>query len=178
MKAAFQNHLNEEFEIGKNYKPNKADWLDGKWSGLDREGAEYTAGETGISPEAMAQIGRALTTVPEGLNLHKTVGRLIEAKKKMFENGQGFDWATGEALAFGSLVLEGHRRAPGRSGQHPRHVQPAPLGLHRPEDRGPLLPAEQHREGSGPLRGHRTRCCRNMRSWASNTAIRWPSRTP
>ena len=108
MKAAFQNHLNEEFEIGKNYKPNKADWLDGKWSGLDREGAEYTAGETGISPEAMTQIGRALTTVPDGLNLHKTVGRLIEAKKKMFENGQGFDWATGEALAFGSLVLEGH----------------------------------------------------------------------
>lgn len=108
MKAAFQNHLNEEFEIGKNYKPNKADWLDGKWSGLDREGAEYTAGETGISPEAMTQIGRALTTVPEGLNLHKTVGRLIEAKKKMFETGEGFDWATGEALAFGSLVLEGH----------------------------------------------------------------------
>ncbi|RJL05775.1 2-oxoglutarate dehydrogenase E1 component [Paracoccus siganidrum] len=108
MKAAFQAHLNEEFEVGKNFKPNKADWLDGKWSGLDREGIEYVAGETGISPEVMTQVGRALTTVPEGLSLHKTVGRLLEAKRQMFETGQGFDWATGEALAFGSLLVEGH----------------------------------------------------------------------
>ena len=107
MKAAFQAHLNEEFEMGKNYKPNKADWLDGKWSGLDREGAEYVAGETGIPPEVMAQVGRALTTTPEGLNLHKTVGRLLEAKKQMFESGEGFDWATAEAMAFGSLLVEG-----------------------------------------------------------------------
>ncbi|MFN4059207.1 MAG: 2-oxoglutarate dehydrogenase E1 component [Paracoccus hibiscisoli] len=108
MKAAFQAHLNEEFEIGKNYKPNKADWLDGKWSGMNREGTDYVAGETGIAPEVMTQVGRALTTVPEGLNLHKTVGRLVEAKKQMFETGEGFDWATAEALAFGSLVQEGH----------------------------------------------------------------------
>ncbi|MFC3630352.1 2-oxoglutarate dehydrogenase E1 component [Paracoccus angustae] len=107
MKAAFQNHLNEEFEVGKAFKPNKADWLDGKWSGLDREGAEYVSGETGIEPSVMAQIGRALTTVPEGHSLHKTVGRLLDAKRQMFETGEGFDWATGEALAFGSLLLEG-----------------------------------------------------------------------
>ena len=34
MKAAFQAHLNEEFEAGKDYRPNKADWLDGRWSGI------------------------------------------------------------------------------------------------------------------------------------------------
>ncbi|ODT60922.1 MULTISPECIES: 2-oxoglutarate dehydrogenase E1 component [Paracoccus] len=108
MKAAFQAHLNEEFEIGKNYKPNKADWLDGKWSGMNREGTDYVAGETGIAPEVMTQVGRALTQAPDGLTLHKTVGRLLEAKKQMFETGEGFDWATAEALAFGSLVAEGH----------------------------------------------------------------------
>ncbi len=108
MKAAFQAHLNEEFEVGKNFKPNKADWLDGKWSGFGREGAEYVSGDTGIPVEMMTRIGHALTTVPEGLNLHKTVGRLVEAKRQMFESGQGFDWATGEALAFGSLLAEGH----------------------------------------------------------------------
>ncbi|PZO63497.1 MAG: 2-oxoglutarate dehydrogenase E1 component, partial [Pelagerythrobacter marensis] len=105
---AFQAHLNEEFEIGKNFKPNKADWLDGKWSGLSTEGEEYTPGKTGISAETMAEIGAALTRAPEGFDLHKTVGRLLEAKRAMFETGEGFDWATGEALAFGSLVLEGH----------------------------------------------------------------------
>ncbi|WP_410217377.1 2-oxoglutarate dehydrogenase E1 component [Paracoccus sp. (in: a-proteobacteria)] len=108
MKTAFQAHLNEEFEIGKNYKPNKADWLDGKWSGMNREGTDYVAGETGIAPEVMTQVGRALTDAPDGLSLHKTVGRLLEAKKQMFETGAGFDWATAEALAFGSLVSEGH----------------------------------------------------------------------
>ncbi|HMQ41078.1 MAG TPA: 2-oxoglutarate dehydrogenase E1 component [Paracoccus sp. (in: a-proteobacteria)] len=109
MKAAFQAHLNEEFEIGKNFKPNKADWLDGKWTGLEKEGAEYTPGDTGIAPETMAEIGRALTTPPKDFNLHKTVGRLIDAKKQMFETGRGFDWSTGEALAFGSLLVEGSR---------------------------------------------------------------------
>ncbi|SDE10488.1 2-oxoglutarate dehydrogenase E1 component [Paracoccus isoporae] len=108
MKSAFQAHLAEEFEIGKNFKPNKADWLDGKWTGMGREGEEYIRGETGIPSEAMEEIGRALTTAPDDINLHKTVGRLIEGKKKMFETGKGFDWATAEALAFGSLLLEGH----------------------------------------------------------------------
>ncbi|WBU52293.1 2-oxoglutarate dehydrogenase E1 component [Paracoccus sp. SCSIO 75233] len=107
MKSAFQAHLAEEFDIGKNFKPNKADWLDGKWTGMQKEGTEYIRGETGIPADTMQEIGTALTTAPEGINLHKTVGRLIEAKKKMFETGKGFDWATGEALAFGSLLLEG-----------------------------------------------------------------------
>ena len=108
MKAAFQAHLNEEFEAGKNFKPNKADWLDGKWAGLQTEGHEYSPGETGISPEMMAAIGTALTTAPEKFDLHRTVRRLIGNKEKMFETGEGFDWATGEALAFGSLLAEGH----------------------------------------------------------------------
>ena len=55
----------------------------------------------------MQAVGDALTRVPEGFDLHKTVGRLLDAKAKMFEGGQGFDWATGEALAFGSLEVEG-----------------------------------------------------------------------
>ncbi|PJE28733.1 2-oxoglutarate dehydrogenase E1 component [Pseudooceanicola antarcticus] len=108
MKAAFQAHLNEEFEAGKEYKPNKADWLDGKWSGLEREKEDYQRGETAISEELMAEVGKSLTSAPDGFPMHKTVGRLLDAKSKMFETGEGFDWATGEALAFGSLLAEGY----------------------------------------------------------------------
>ncbi|WP_170789723.1 2-oxoglutarate dehydrogenase E1 component [Ruegeria lacuscaerulensis] len=108
MKAAFQAHLNDEFEAGKDYKPNKADWLDGRWSHLDKNKEEYVRGDTAISPETMAEVGKALTHVPEDIALHKTVGRLLDHKKKMFESGKGFDWATGEALAFGSLLTEGY----------------------------------------------------------------------
>ena len=108
MKAAFQAKLSEEFEAGKDYKPNKADWLDGKWSHLDRHKDAYVRGETAIKPETMAEIGTTLSTAPADFPIHKTIGRLLDAKAKMFETGEGFDWATGEALAFGSLLTEGY----------------------------------------------------------------------
>jgi len=108
MKAQFQAYLNEEFEAGKDYKPNKADWLDGRWSHLDRQGEEYQRGQTSIPEETFTQIGTALTRAPEGYPLHRTVGRLLDAKKAMFDSGTGFDWATAEALAFGSLLTEGY----------------------------------------------------------------------
>ncbi|WP_278923233.1 2-oxoglutarate dehydrogenase E1 component [Pseudophaeobacter profundi] len=108
MKASFQAHLNEEFEIGKDYKPNKADWLDGRWSHLDKQDDNYQRGRTDIPPETMAEIGKSLASVPEGFPMHKTVGRFLAARGKMFETGAGIDWATGEALAFGSLLTEGY----------------------------------------------------------------------
>jgi 2-oxoglutarate dehydrogenase E1 component len=108
LKASFQSYLNEEFEAGKNYKPNKADWLDGRWSHLDKKDEDYQRGQTAIKPETFTEIGNALSRAPEGFPLHKTVGRLLETKKKMFDSGDGFDWATGEALAFGSLLTEGY----------------------------------------------------------------------
>ncbi|WP_238370982.1 2-oxoglutarate dehydrogenase E1 component [Heliomarina baculiformis] len=108
MKAAFQAKMNEEFEAGKEYKPNKADWLDGRWSHLDHNKEDYVRGTTEIAPETLEEIGKALTTAPDGFPLHRTVQRLLDAKKEMFETGKGFDWATGEALAFGSLLTEGY----------------------------------------------------------------------
>ncbi|MCR9087416.1 MAG: 2-oxoglutarate dehydrogenase E1 component [Rhodobacteraceae bacterium] len=108
MKAAFQSHLNEEFEAGKDFKPNKADWLDGRWSHLDKEAGEYERGTTSIKQESFDEIGTALTRVPEGFHLHKTLNRFVDARRKMFDSGEGFDWATAEALAFGSLQLEGY----------------------------------------------------------------------
>ena len=108
MKAAFQAKMNEEFEAGKEFKPNKADWLDGKWSHLDKQDEDYQRGATAIKPETFEEVGRGLTTLPEGYPVHKTIGRFLETRKKMFETGEGIDWATGEALAFGSLLTEGY----------------------------------------------------------------------
>jgi len=107
MKAAFQAHLNEEFEIGKKYRPNKADWLDGRWSNIDKQRGDYQRGLTSVDKGLLDEVAAALTKVPDDLKIHKTVARLLEAKKKMLTTGKGIDWATGEALAFGSLLLEG-----------------------------------------------------------------------
>ena len=110
LKSAFQDHLAEEFEAGKDYKPNKADWLDGRWAHLDRrKEGDYVRGETAIPEATYDDVGRALSTPPADVALHKTVGRLLDAKAKMFEGDAGFDWATAEALAFGSLLTEGYK---------------------------------------------------------------------
>ncbi len=108
MKAAFQAHLNEEFEAGKEYRPNKADWLDGRWSHLDKKKGEYQRGATSVDMPDLQAVGAALTQAPEGFNLHRTVTRQLETKQAMLASGKGIDWATAEALAFGSLLLEGY----------------------------------------------------------------------
>lgn len=108
MKAAFQAKMNEEFEAGKEFKPNKADWLDGKWSHLDKHDEDYQRGETAIKKETFDQVANALTTVPEGYPLHRTISRFLDNRKKALTEGEGIDWATGEAMAFGSLLSEGY----------------------------------------------------------------------
>lgn len=108
MKAAFQAKMNEEFEAGKEFKPNKADWLDGKWSHLDKNNEDYQRGETAIKKETFNEVANALTTVPEGYPLHKTIGRFLDNRRKALTEGEGIDWATGEAMAFGSLLTEGY----------------------------------------------------------------------
>ena len=108
-KAEFRQKLDAEFEAGTSYKPNKADWLDGRWSHLKAAGTQDDdlRGRTGVEMDKLKAIGERLTTVPEGFQAHKTIGRFLDNRRKMIETGEGLDWATGEALAFGSLVDEG-----------------------------------------------------------------------
>ena len=106
-KTDFQNKLDEEFTAGRDYKPNKADWLDGNWSHLESTDPEYQRGKTAISKTRFKEIAAALTKVPADFNPHKTLLRILKAKQAALENGTGIDWATAEALAFGSLQVEG-----------------------------------------------------------------------
>ncbi len=103
--------LEQEFASAADYKANEADWFGGRWSGLskpaDPESARRNV-ETGVSKKLFDSLGRTLTTVPEGLNIHPTLGRVLDAKKAMFTTSENFDWATGEALAFGGLLSEGY----------------------------------------------------------------------
>ena len=103
--------LEQEFDASKGYKANEADWFAGRWTGLNKPADPETARRnvpTGIEQKLFDSLGRTLTTVPEGLTIHKTLTRVLDAKRDMFASGNGFDWATGEALAFGSLASEGY----------------------------------------------------------------------
>ncbi|HWA89226.1 MAG TPA: 2-oxoglutarate dehydrogenase E1 component [Rhizomicrobium sp.] len=107
MVGGFNKRLDEEFDASKAHLPNHADWLDGRWSGLGVAPAGDRRGETALPIEILKEVGHALTAVPDGFNIHRTIARQLEAKKHMFESGEGFDWATCEALAFGTLLKEG-----------------------------------------------------------------------
>ncbi|QUS37530.1 2-oxoglutarate dehydrogenase E1 component [Tardiphaga alba] len=109
-KADWRSKLDTELEAGTSYKPNKADWMDGKWSGLKIAGEdeEPRRGVTGVDVATLREIGTKITAVPDGFRIHRTVQRFLDARAKAISSGEGIDWATGEALAFCSLMEEGH----------------------------------------------------------------------
>src|SRR6185503_7631971 len=99
----FTANLETEYEAAKSYRPNKADWLEGAWTGLAVASGDDRRGETAVSMELLHEVGGALTRVPEGFNLNRKIARQLEVKRKSIETGEGVDWATAEALAFGTL---------------------------------------------------------------------------
>ncbi len=109
LKADFRAQLETEFDIADSYKPNKADWLDGKWSGIGFADEGARRGETGFDIDKLRDIGVSLTKVPETLNVHKTIQRLLKNRRTMVEEGVAIDWGMAEALAFGTLLNEGFR---------------------------------------------------------------------
>jgi len=110
MRDEWKSFLEDEFEAGQSYKPNKADWLDGAWSGLKEaeDADEIRRGKTGVSKKKLKEITGKITQVPDDFNVHKTIKRLLGNRLKMIDTGENIDWGMGEALAFGSLVDEGH----------------------------------------------------------------------
>ncbi|MGE0120446.1 MAG: 2-oxoglutarate dehydrogenase E1 component [Dongiaceae bacterium] len=104
----FQARLENEFAAAPSYKPNKADWLEGAWSGLEIASGEDRRGETAVEVPMLKEIGNALSMVPKNFNANRKIVRLLQGRKQMFGTGEGIDWATAEALAFGSLLIEGH----------------------------------------------------------------------
>jgi 2-oxoglutarate dehydrogenase E1 component len=109
MHADFRALLEEEFAAGDSYRPNRADWLDGKWSGIGHAEEGARRGVTGVDVERLKEIGRKLTHIPKSFTPHKTIARIMANRRKMIEDGTGIDWATSESLALGSLLTEGFR---------------------------------------------------------------------
>jgi 2-oxoglutarate dehydrogenase E1 component len=112
IKADWRARLEAEYEAGQAYKPNKADWLDGRWAGMKAVAStqdDARRGETGASTALLKEIGRKLTDVPADFHAHKTILRFLENRRKAFDTGEGIDWATGESLAFALTLNDGNR---------------------------------------------------------------------
>lgn len=109
IKDDFQTFIEKEYDEAQNYEADKADWLEGEWKGFENpEKGVKAVVDTGVDVETLKKLGNSLATYPETFNIHKKLVRLMEAKKKMMQTGENLDWAMGEALAYASLLQEGH----------------------------------------------------------------------
>jgi len=111
MKADWRGRLDAELEAALSYRANKADWLDGRWSGFKRaaDADDPRRGKTGVELGTLKEIGAKITTLPSDFHLHRTLNRFFENRRKSIETGANIDWATAEALAICSLLLDGNR---------------------------------------------------------------------
>ena len=103
----FKAHLEADFKAAQSYKPNKADWLEGAWTGMDIATGDDRRGDTALAMKELLEIGKRITTVDEGFNLNRKIARQFEAKWEAIQGKAGLDWATAEALAFGGCAIEG-----------------------------------------------------------------------
>ena len=109
MKSSYRKRLEDDFESADGYKANKADWLDGQWSSVKRAeaGDDPRRGKTGVDIDTLRDVGVKVSTIRDSFHLHRTLRRVFDARRKSIEEGQGIDWATAEAMAFGTLLIEG-----------------------------------------------------------------------
>ena len=98
------------WDKSKTAKPGEVtDWLASRWKGFNSPEQMSKIRPTGVPLDTLKSIGDVLVRVPNNIRLHPSLVRIMKAKEDMVKTGEGFDWATAEALAFGSLLLEGNR---------------------------------------------------------------------
>ena len=118
IKKMVNDTLDREFESSKKFESPKSDWLGQKWSGFKSPLQQSRVRETGYDIGQLKEIGIKMSTLPETLNVHKQLGKIFSARRETVEKGEGLDWATAEALAIGTLLLEGnHVRLSGQDVQ-------------------------------------------------------------
>jgi 2-oxoglutarate dehydrogenase E1 component len=106
--AELREKLDKALEAAAQYKPNKADWLEGRWAGFTvAPGEEDRKGATAVELDQLLAVGRTISEPPKTFDLNRKIARLLQEKRKAIETGKDIDWATGEALAWGTLLAEG-----------------------------------------------------------------------
>ena len=105
--ADFDAFLDAQFEAGKTFEADKADWMDGQWQGIGLPEGDERRGKTDVPAAKLTDLGTRLTTVPNQIDIHRTLKRVMEGRRETITTGENIDWATAESLAFATLLDEG-----------------------------------------------------------------------
>ena len=101
MRVDFWDKLENELEASEGYRPNKADWLDGRWAGITLAEDGPRRGDTAVSIDTLKKVGNKITQLPRGFTAHKTIERFLANRHKMVEEGRGIDWSMAGRLPSG-----------------------------------------------------------------------------
>ena len=106
---ARRQQLEQELSVarGDDFKPHYSAF-EGVWRGFaggrDRDVPDV---DTGVASEALQRVLEALVSVPEGFTINPKIRRFLQQREQMARGERRIDWATAEALAFGTLLMEG-----------------------------------------------------------------------
>ena len=108
----------KDFEASKTYVRKETDWLASRWTGFKGPTQISRIRPTGVDISSLRRIGVQSGTVPGDFKLHPQMAKIFKQRVEMAEKGEGIDWGLAEAMAFGSLMLEGnHVRITGQDVQ-------------------------------------------------------------
>ncbi len=102
--------LEQDFEESKKIeKSHISFFLEDTWKHIRKakEKDFESSPNTGVSKDVLMDIGIQITSIPENIKLFRKTVKLQKNRRKMLEDGQALDWAMGELLAYGSLLMEG-----------------------------------------------------------------------
>ncbi len=110
MEKEFKDELQRELEESRQTQNLKyAPYLKGTWDGIRRvrnEDFDVSSPDTGIERDVLMEVAEKIHHIPEDFKAFKKVAKLFDDRLKMIEEDQ-LDWALGELLAYGTLLLEG-----------------------------------------------------------------------
>jgi 2-oxoglutarate dehydrogenase E1 component len=105
-KGLLQDRLNQVKQEPLPYHPQP---LEKAWDHYRRAAEEdfEESPETGVDRATLEQVAQNLVYVPDHITPIRKVDKLIKDRAKQIEDGTALDWAMGELLAYGTLLLEG-----------------------------------------------------------------------
>ena len=105
-KTNFKKFLEKEFESSKSYK-SELKWYEGVWSRFKPGLGKDKRGVSGVDKVKLINIGKKISEIPHGFNVHKTLKKIFDLRMTAIKDGKSIDWSTAESLAFGTLLTEG-----------------------------------------------------------------------
>jgi 2-oxoglutarate dehydrogenase E1 component len=145
--------LNDSFDRSKDYQPTGKEWLTSAWNGFKtpKELATEVLPHlpTAVDTSLLSHIADKISGAPEGFTVHRNLKRILANRKKAVDEGKNIDFATAEALAFGSLVKEGyHVRVSGQDVERGTFSQRHAV-LHDQENEATYTPLKHIGEDQG-----------------------------